>query len=132
MTSTDLLVKYYDAISKGDLDKIAECFDFPNKLISLYGVVNINSKDDLKKTYFDIFETWKGQGISNKIGYDRNELRVSSIQDNIVFTHAKLTNYDLDGNYSQEWNCNYILRKEEDSWLICLSTTNNKHSKSMK
>ena len=45
--STETLVKYYDAISKADLEKICESFDIPSKLISLYGVVNITSRDDI-------------------------------------------------------------------------------------
>ena len=43
-----------------------------------------------------------------------------------------LKNFDLDGNFLQEWNCTYIIRKEHDQWLISLATTNNKTSKSMK
>ena len=49
---------------------IYKCFDIPSKLISLYGVVNITSREDIIKTYSDIIETWKTQNISNKIGYD--------------------------------------------------------------
>ena len=78
--STETLVKYYDAISKADLEKICESFDIPSKLISLYGVVNITSKEDIIKTYSDIIETWKTQNISNKIGYDKNTFDVSNIQ----------------------------------------------------
>ena len=70
--SKETLVKYYDAISNADLEKICECFDIPSKLISLYGVVNITSKEDINKTYSDIIETWKTQNISHKIGYDKN------------------------------------------------------------
>ena len=42
-SSTEIMVKYYDAISSADLQTICECFDVPSKLISLYGVVNITS-----------------------------------------------------------------------------------------
>ena len=49
--STETLVKYYDAISNADLQTICECFDIPSKLISLYGVVNIASEEDIMKTY---------------------------------------------------------------------------------
>ena len=45
--STETLVKYYDAISKADLEKICQSFDIPSKLISLYGVVNITSREDI-------------------------------------------------------------------------------------
>ena len=130
--STETLVKYYDAISNKDLQIICECFDIPSKLISLYGVVNITTRDDIIKTYSDIIETWKTQNISNKIGYDKNTFDVSNIQENIDLVKTRLTNFDLDGNFLQEWDCSYIVRNENDHWLISLATTNNKTSKSMK
>ena len=130
--STETLVNYYDAISKADLEKICESFDIPSKLISLYGVVNITSKEDIIKTYSDIIETWKTQNISNKIGYDKNTFEVTKIQENIDLVKTRLTNFDLDGNFLLEWDCSYIVRKEEVRWLISVGTTNNKTSKSMK
>ena len=130
--STETMVKYYDAISNKDLQTICECFDIPSKLISLYGVVNITSRDDIIKTYSDIIETWKTQNISNKIGYDKNDFNISKIQENIDLVKTRLTNFDLDGNFLQEWDCSYIVRKENDRWLISLVTTNNQSSKSMK
>ena len=131
-SSKETLVKYYDAISNADLEKICESFDIPSKLISLYGVVNITSREDIIKTYSDIIETWKPQNISNKIGYDRNSFDVSSIQENIDLVKTRLTNFDLDGNFLLEWDCSYIVRKEDHRWLISVGTTNNKTSTSMK
>ena len=130
--STQTMVKYYDALSNTDLQKICEFFDIPSKLISLYGVVNITCKEDINKTYSDIIETWKTQNISNKIGYDKNDFNISKIQENIDLVKTRLTNFDLDGNFLQEWDCSYIVRKENDRWLISLATTNNKTSKSVK
>ena len=100
--STKIMVKYYDALSKADLQTVCECFDIPSKLISLYGVVDITSKADILKTYSDIIETWKTQGISKKIGYDEKSFEVSNIQENIDMVNTKLTNFDLDGNFLQE------------------------------
>ena len=131
-SSTEIMVKYYDALSSADLQTICECFDLPSKLISLYGVVNIASKEDIIKTYSGIIETWKTQNISNEIGYDKNTFDVSNIQENIDLVKTRLTNFDLDGNFLLEWDCSYIVRKENDHWLISLATTNNKTSKSMK
>ena len=131
-SSKETLVKYYDAISNADLEKICESFDIPSKLISLYGVVNITSRNDIIKTYSDIIETWKTQNISNKIGYDKNTFDVTKIQENIDLVKTRLTNFDLNGNFLLEWDCSYIVRKEDDRWLISVGTTNNKTSKSMK
>ena len=130
--STETMVKYYDALSNTNLQTICECFDIPSKLISLYGVVNITSKKDIIKTYSDMIETWKTQNISNKVGYDKNDFNISKIQENIDLVKTRLTNFDLDGNFLQEWDCSYIVRKENDRWLISLVTTNNQSSKSMR
>ena len=130
--STETLVKYNDAISNADLQTICKCFDIPSKLISLYGGVNITKREDIIKTYSDIIETWKTQNISNKIGYDKSTFHVIKIQENIDLVKTRLTNFDLNGNFLLEWDCSYIVRKEDDRWLISLGTTNNKTSKSMK
>ena len=130
--STETMVKYYDAVSNADLQTICECFDIPSKIISLYGVVNIASKEDIIKTYSGIIETWKTQNISNKTGYDKNDFNISKIQENIDLVKTRLANFDLDGNFLQEWDCSYIVRKENERWLISLVTTNNKSSKGMK
>ena len=115
--STETLAKYYDAISKADLEKICESFDIPSKLISLYGVVNITSKEDIIKTYSDIIETWKTQNISNKIGYDKNTFDVTKIQENIDLVKTRLTNFDLNENFLQEWDCSYISKKGKRSMV---------------
>ena len=126
------MVKYYEALSSADLHTICKCFDVPSKLISLYGVVNIASEKDIIKTYSGIIETWKTQNISNKIGYDKNTFNVANIQENIDLVKTRLTNFDLDGKFVQKWDCSYIVRKENNRWLISLATTNNRTSKSMK
>jgi len=130
--STEILVKYYDGLTNGDLQNVSECFDVPSKLISLYGVVDISSREEILKTYTDMIETWKKQGISNKIGYDKNEFDVSHIQKNIDLVKTELTNFDLEGNFIQKWDCTYIVRNDNARWLISLATSNNKTSKSIK
>ena len=132
MTSVDTLVKYYDAISTADFDSIAECFDTPSKLISLYGTVNHSSKQQIKETYAKIIDSWNKQAISKQVGYDKNAFEVVNLQDNIDLVHTRLSNYDLEGKFLQEWNCSYIIREEGNSWLISLATSDNKASKSMK
>lgn len=131
MTSVDTLVKYYDAISTADFDSIAECFDTPSKLISLYGTVNHSSKQQIKETYAKIIDSWNKQAISKQVGYDKNAFEVVNLQDNIDLMHTRLSNYDLEGKFLQEWNCSYIIRDKGNSWLISLATSDNKASKSM-
>ena len=131
MTSVDTLVKYYDAISTADFDSIAECLDTPSKLISLYGTVNHSSKQQIKETYTKTIDSWNKQGISKQVGYDKNAFEVVNPQDSIDLVHTRLSNYDLEGKFLQEWNCSYIIREEGNSWLISLAPSDNKASKSM-
>ena len=132
MTSVDTLVKYYDAISTAEFDSIAKCFDTPSKLISLYGTVNHSNREQIKDTYAKIIKTWNEQGISKQVGYDKEAFEVVNLQENIDLVHTRLSNYDLEGKFLQEWNCSYIIREEGNSWLISLATSDNKASKSMK
>ena len=130
--SSDLLVRYYDALSDGNLEIICECFDIPSKIISLYGVVNINSKDDILKTYSDLINSWKKKNISSKVGYDRDAFLVSNIQKNVDLVKTKLTNFDLEGKLLQEWNCSYVIQENNNQWLISLGTTDNRKTISFK
>ena len=102
MTSVDTLVKYYDAISTADFDTIAECFDTPSKLISLYGTVNHSNREQIKETYDKILKTWNEQGISKQVGYDKEAFEVVNLQENIDLVHTRLSNYDLEGKFLQE------------------------------
>ena len=130
--STKAMVKYYDALSRADLQTVCECFDIPSKIISLYGAVNINSNADIIEVYSGIIRSWKIQNISNKIGYDKNSFNILKIQENIDMVKTRLINFELNGSFLQKWDCSYIVRKKNNDWLISLATTNNEASKSVK
>ena len=91
-SSSEALVNYYVSISNVDLESISSCFDLPAKLISLYGVVDMLTKEDIINTYDNIFKTWNNQGISNKIGFDINKFEVKHIQNNIDLVKVELEN----------------------------------------
>ena len=128
MESKDLLIEYYDALSEGEFDKVADCYDLPCKLISLYGGLDCATREEVKNAFVSIHDDWKSKDISPKIGYNPDEFVVKSIQPNIDLAHTVLQNFDLDGRPFQNWNCTYVLRKEQEAWLISLATTNNKAS----
>ena len=68
-SSIDVMTIYYDSLADGDLETVTDCFDIPSKLISLYGVVDMSNRDDVLRTYTDLIESWKEQGISKRIGF---------------------------------------------------------------
>ena len=130
-----ILSLFYSIHSYGSVDGkgiICECFDIPSKIISLYGIVDINSKDDILKAYSDLIKSWKEQNISSKVGYDTDSFLVSNIQDNVDLVKTKLTNFDLEGKPLQEWNCTYVIRQNNNQWLISLGTTDNRKTISFK
>ena len=131
-SSIDVMTIYYDSLADGDLETVTDCFDIPSKLISLYGVVDMSNREDILRTYTDLIESWEGQGISKRIGYDKDTFEISRIQENIDMVKTKLTNHDLNGNFLQKWDCTYVLRNESNRWLISLATTNNQSSKTMR
>ena len=128
MESKALLIEYYDALSEGEFDKVAECYDLPCKLISLYGALDCASREQVRNAFVSIHDAWKSKDISPKIAYNPNEFVVKSIQPNIELAHTTLQNFDLDGRPLQKWHCTYVLRKEQEAFLISLATTNNRAS----
>jgi len=132
MNSVDRLVEYYNALVEGDWPTLVNCFDLPSKVISLYGVVNFECKEQIQNVYESVLDTWRQNGIAQEFSYKRDTFRVEKIQENINLVQTKLTNYDFDGNYLQDFNCSYIIRKEGDNWLISLATSSNKSNTSFK
>ena len=116
MNSVDRLVEYYNALIEGDWPTLANCFDLPSKVISLYGVVNFDSKEQIQNVYKSVLDTWRENGIAQEFSYKRDTFRVENIQENLNLVQTKLTNYDFDGDYLQDFNCTYIIRKEDDDW----------------
>ena len=83
-SSIDVMKIYYDTVEDGDLETVTNCFDIPSKFISLYGVVNMSTRDDILRTYTDLIESWKEQGITKRIGYDKDTFEISHIPANIA------------------------------------------------
>mgnify|MGYP001194918941 CR=1 FL=1 len=97
----------------------------------------VNSNDlaiinNLANVYKSVLDTWRENGIAQEFSYKRDTFLVEKIQENLDLVQTKLTNYDFDGNYLQDFNCTYIIRKEDDDWLISLATSSNKSNTSFK
>ena len=61
MESKALLIEYYDALSEGEFDKVAECYDLPCKLISLYGALDCASREQVRNAFVSIHDAWKSK-----------------------------------------------------------------------
>ena len=59
MNSVDRLVEYYNALIEGDWPTLVNCFDLPSKVISLYGVVNFECKEQIQNVYESVLDTWR-------------------------------------------------------------------------
>ena len=91
MNSVDRLVEYYNALVEGDWPTLVNCFDLPSKVISLYGVVNFECKEQIQNVYESVLDTWRQNGIAQEFSYKRDTFRVEMIQENINLVQTVLT-----------------------------------------
>ena len=121
----DTLCRYYDAISSGDYSDIPKLCAEVLSVISLYGTATLTSGEAIVQTYENLWASWKDQGIMQKIGYDREQFKVISVQDNVKLVQTELTNYNKDGGERSSWNCTYVMVKHNNEWLMSLATSDN-------
>ena len=75
MNSVDRLVEYYNALVERDWPTLVNCFDLPSKVISLYGVVNFECKEQIQNVYESVLDTWRQNGIAQEFSYKRYTFR---------------------------------------------------------
>ena len=132
MDAAETLKTYYEALASKNLEIVADSYDVPSKMITLAGVVNFGSRDAVKTAFGNVIETWEQQGISPKIGFDLEEFSIIDVQENCVVIRNQLTNFNLKGDFHQNWDCTYVLTKTDDKWKISVATTNNKATTSVR
>mgnify|MGYP005698461451 FL=1 len=101
-------------------------------MITLAGSVNFGSRDAVKAAFENLIQTWEQQGISSKIGFDEADFSITQVQENVVLIRNQLTNFDLNGNFHQTWECTYVMTKSDEKWKISLATTNNRATTSVR
>ena len=132
MHAVETLKTYYEALAHKNLDVVADCYDVPSKMITLAGIVNFGSRGAVKAAFEDVIKTWEQQGISSKVGFDVEDFSITDVQDNCVFIRNQLTNFDLNGDFHQTWECAYVRTKTDGQWKISVATTNNKATTSVR
>ena len=132
MDAVETLKTYYEALASKNLEVVADSYDVPSKMITLAGVVNFGSRDAVKAAFGNLIETWEQQGISSKIGFDLEEFSIIDVQENCVVIRNQLTNFNLKGDFHQNWDCTYVLTKTDGKWKISVATTNNKATTSVR
>jgi len=132
MDAVETLKTYYEALASKNLEVVADSYDVPSKMITLAGVVNFGSRDAVKAAFGNLIETWEQQGISSKIGFDLEEFSIIDVQENCVVIRNQLTNFNLKGDFHQNWDCTYVLTKTDEKWKISVATTNNKATTSVR
>jgi hypothetical protein len=132
MDAVETLKTYYEALASKNLEVVADSYDVPSKMITLAGVVNFGSRDAVKAAFGNLIKTWEQQGISSKIGFDLEEFSIIDVQENCVLIRNQLTNFNLKGDFHQNWDCTYVLTKTDEKWKISVATTNNKATTSVR
>jgi ketosteroid isomerase-like protein len=132
MQALEALKTYYEALANKNLEVVADSYDVPSKMITLAGSVNFGSRDAVKAAFENLIQTWEQQGISSKIGFDEADFSITQVQENVVLIRNQLTNFDLNGNFHQTWECTYVMAKSDEKWKISLATTNNRATTSVR
>ena len=128
----DTLCSYYEAIRDQNFDDLPELFDDAMTGISLYGSQTVVGDQAIIKLFQNMVSNWKEQGISPRMGHDREQFKVTDVQENIKLVQTRLTNFDFDDNPLSSWDCTYVMVKKEDKWLVTLGTSNNQATTSLK
>ena len=132
MQALEALKTYYEALANKNLEVVADSYDVPSKMITLAGSVNFGSRDAVKAAFENLIQTWEQQGISSKIGFDEADFSLTQVQENVILIRNQLTNFDLNGNFHQTWECTYVMTKSDEKWKISLATTNNRATTSVR
>tara|TARA_B100000530_G_scaffold275852_1_gene188794 strand:- start:241 stop:651 length:411 start_codon:yes stop_codon:yes gene_type:complete len=123
-----VLCEYYDALLKEDFDKLSSVCDDSLTVISLYGSTTVSGESNLIEMYKGIMDNFEAQGMSRRIGYDKDEFKTTDIQVNVKQIQTVLTKFNSDNTEAGTWNCTYILVKKDEKWLISLATSDNEQS----
>ena len=94
----DTLCSYYEAVRDQRFDDLPELFDDAMTGISLYGSQTVTGGQAIIELFQNMVANWKEQGISPRMGHDREKFRVIDVQENIKLVQTRLTNFDFDDN----------------------------------
>lgn len=124
-TAEDLLAAYYDALSAENFAAIPGFFASTVTVVTLAGSTVVTGSDNIEKLYRKLIETWRSNGISPKIGYDRAQFTARAIQGNAEIVQTRLSNYTHAGEIFHNWHCTYVVCRGVDGWRIVLATSDN-------
>ena len=132
MTDTEeaksVLCEYYEALIGDDLQKLVSLCDGHLTVISLYGSITVSGAQNLTDMYKNVMDNFEAQGMSRKIGYNKDEFKTTDIQANVKQIQTVLTKFDFENKEAGTWNCTYILVKKDEKWTISLATSDNQQS----
>ena len=136
MTDTEkaksVLCEYYEALIRDDMQKLVSVCDDHLTVISLYGSVTVSGAKNLTEMYKNVMDNFEIQGMSRKIGYNKDEFKTTDIQANVKQIQTVLTKFDIENKEAGTWNCTYILVKKDEKWTISLATSDSQQSTTIK
>ena len=132
MHAVETLKTYYEALAHKNLEVVADSYVVPSKMITLVGVVNFGSRDAFKAAFENVIKTWEQQGISSRVGFGTEDFSITDVQDNCVLIRNHLTNFNLNEDFHQTWECTYVMTKTDRHWKISVVTSINKATTSVR
>ena len=94
--------------------------------------MNFGSRDAVKAAVGSAIKTWEQQGILSKVGFDVRDFSFTDVHDYCVLIRNQLTNFNLNVDFQQTWECTYAMTYTDRQWKISVATTNNKATTSVR
>ena len=100
------------------MQKLVSVCDDHLTVISLYGSVTVSGAKNLTEMYKNVMDNFEIQGMSRKIGYNKDEFKTTDIQANVKQIQTVLTKGDIENKEAGTWNCTYMLVKKDEKWTF--------------
>ena len=112
-TSLETFIENYGgALSSGDLNNIAECWEIPSLVMSEQGAVSIATKEDLKAFFEQAGASYREQGHASTVGEIISKEYLTKY---IVAVDVRWPSFDDRGETRAVEMSHYLLRVGEDS-----------------
>ena len=102
---------YGQALSAGDLDDIAECWEIPSLVMSEQGAVSVTAKEDLKAFFEQAGESYREQGHASTVG---EIISKEYLTKHIVAVDVRWPSFDDQGETKAVEMSHYLLRVGDD------------------
>lgn len=108
--TTSFLERYGAALSEGDLDTVAACWEVPAFVVSDHGVIPVQNEDDIRNFFRSAVESYRSQGLDSVRSIASG---AEWLTPRIVSLDVRWSALDRDGAERHQEHSNYLLRIDD-------------------